>query len=113
MSRIQDSMGDPWWREMYKRYSKYDPSNRNYGTYDNHGLNTPITISSNPEFAVQMKRYHNGVDKYNVGGVSEKGIMLQDSINACSSQTGMPTGCAIGYLGMDPNIKGSITYENV
>ena len=116
MSRIQDYMDDPWWNMTYRRYAKHDPSNRNYGTYDTHGLNTQITIASNPEFATQMKGYQNGIDKYKVGGVSLAGVKLQSQINACSSQTGMPNGCAVGYLsasGVSPHSRGSVMYDNV
>lgn len=113
MARIQDSMDNSWWNTMYKRYAKYDPSNRNYGTYNTAGLNTQITIASNPDFATQMKGYQNGIDKYKIGGVSLEGIKLQSQVNACSSQTGMPNGCSIGYLGSNPNSRGSLTYENV
>lgn len=113
MSRIQDYMNNPWYREMYKRYSVHDPSNRNYGTYDNAGINTPLTIASNPNFAIQMKRYQNGVDKYSVGGISKEGVMLQSQLNACSSATGMPTGCAT-KLGLGSNYSpASVTYRNV
>jgi hypothetical protein len=113
MARVQDSMDNPWWRAMYVRYSKHDPSNVNYGTYNNPGLNTTLTVASNPDFAVQLKRYQNGIDKYNVGGISKMGVRMQNQINACSSQTGAPDGCALNYLGADAYYGVSTTYENV
>lgn len=114
MARIEDYMDNDWYRSMYTRYARHDPSNINYRSYDNPGLNTTITISSNPEYSVQLKRYQNGMDKWTIGGISPLGVQNQTKMNACAEMTGMPHGCADRVLGEAmASERTSVTYRNV
>jgi len=84
-----------WWHNMYNRYSMVDPSNSQYGRFNTSALNLPIAIESTNQYAVQLKRYSDGVAAYKVGVVSP---MVSPSTTAtiqrCTDGTGHPAACA-------------------
>ncbi len=122
--QISDYMDSPWWRNMYQRSLIADPVNKNYSIFNQPGLTLPLVVESNPEYSVQMRRNNDGLNAYNVGGVSKfaasrmgnthpsspmvlgvgapgrVGAPVRSStgISGCSARTGDPSGCATVYL---------------
>lgn len=99
MAQIRDSMHNPWWAEMYNRYGFHDPSNKNYGVYDRAGTHQPLTVGGTPAFATRLHRHADGINAYHVGGISRDARFHQAAINRCTSQSGAPDLCAMGYIG--------------
>lgn len=118
MAQVSDSMSNAWWRNMYGRYLQIDPSNKNYSFFNQPGLTQPITCDSNPQYAVAMQRHQDGINTYQLGGVSPQAAALigqsrpnpavlgvkapgsvgmafrpQAGASACSARTGDPSGC--------------------
>lgn len=118
MAQTSDFMSNDWWRNMYGRYLQIDPSNKNYSHFNQPGLTQPITCDSNPQYAIAMQRHQDGVNAYQLGGVSPQAAALigqsrpntallgvkapasvgmsfrpQSGAAACNAATGDPTGC--------------------
>jgi hypothetical protein len=108
-NQVSDFQSGSWWNNMYNRYSLRDPSNHQYGTFNNAGLNLPITIESTNQYAVQLKRYADGVAAYKVGIVSPSAADLQASANIqrCTDATGHPVACAMVGLA-SPSSKNTL-----
>jgi hypothetical protein len=98
---------------MYDRYNYTDPSTRNYGKFKRSGLNTPITIDSNPQYTVILSRHCNGVCSYDIGGVSDAGHRVHEKIDQCSDRTGAPNQCARAYLGKQVDFAGNRGYDRL
>jgi hypothetical protein len=111
MASIRDSMGNPWWVDMFNRYSYHDPSNSHYGRFPQSGINQPMVIDSNKSISIQLSRHCNGVCAYDVGNVTPNTKGTQ--INECSDTTGAPYICAKGYLGPKMQFRGSHRYDRL
>jgi hypothetical protein len=111
MASVRDSMGNPWWVDMYNRYNYHDPSNAHYGYFPASGMNQPLVIESNSNVSIQLSRHCNGVCTYDIGFVSPSAEGR--GINECSDTTGAPYMCAKGYLGPSKNFKGSAKYDRI
>lgn len=121
--QVSDAMSNPWWAAMYNRDLVQDPTNKSYSHFNVSGLNLPITIESNPQYAVEMNRHTDGLNTYKVGAVSANVVPLvgrstpltpahgtvgvtalgaayrpQAGIAGCSARTGDPSGCASVYI---------------
>lgn len=118
MAQVSDSMSSDWWRNMYSRYVQADPSNKNYSFFNQPGLTQPITCDSNPQYAIAMQRHQDGVNSYQLGGVTPQAAALighsrpntilsgvkapasvgmsfrpQSGAAACNASSGDPAGC--------------------
>lgn len=115
MSTLRDSLKDPWWAETYNRYVYHDPSNRYYGRFAWAQSHRPLTIDSNPIYAIDLDRHGHGMEAYNVGAVDMriKRNGVSDKINICSDNTGAPNYCARKYLGDKVNFAGNAFYDRL
>lgn len=119
MAQISDFLEDKWWAAMYSRNLIKDPVNPHYSNFNQAGLNTPITVESNPQYVAALNRHKDGLDAYRMGGVSSQAKMKMGTphpqvfgvgprgtkarptggISGCAASTGDPSGCARAYLG--------------
>lgn len=101
MTTIRGSLPNPWWNQMYSRYSTVDPSNQHYGLYPFSQTHKPLTIDSNTQYTVELDRHCGSLCSYNIGGVSPlvRGNRMFRKIDACSDDTGAPHLCARAYIG--------------
>lgn len=116
MASVRDSMHVPWWASTYNRYNYRDPSNVHYGRFAQAATNTPLTIDSNPLYAVQLNRHCSGVCSYNVGAVDRE-VHLSGAghkIWECSDSTGAPNLCGSVVLGRKrTDFAGSRQYDRM
>lgn len=119
MAQISDFLDDEWWSAMYFRNLIRDPVNPHYSNFSQSGLNTPITVESNPQYVAALNRHKDGLDAYRMGAVSQKAVMHMGTpvplvlgvgprgekarptggISGCVKNTGNPAGCATMFLG--------------
>lgn len=111
MTSVRDAMSNPWWVNMYDRFSYHDPSNKNYGWFPSSALNQPLVIEANRNVSIQLSRHCNGVCTYDIGNVTPNKHSY--GINECSDTTGAPYMCAKSYLGPNANFKGSSKYDRL
>lgn len=139
MAQISDSMSNDWWRNMYGRYLQEDPSNKSYSFFNQPGLTQPITCNSNPQYSVTMQRHQDGLNAYQLGGVSPQAASLiansrpntmllgvkapssvgmsfrpQAGASACSAATGDPSGCMqMAFQQTSPEASASTRYNRM
>src|SRR5947199_138559 len=101
MTTIRVSLHNPWWSQMYERYTNGDPSNKHYGHFALSQTYQPLTIDSNNQYTIELDRRCGSLCSYNIGGVSPfvRRNNTFRKIDQCSDETGAPHMCARAYIG--------------
>jgi hypothetical protein len=96
MAQVNDSMSNDWWRNMYSRYVQTDPSNKNYSFFNQPGLTQPLTVASNPQYVVDMQRHQDGVNTYQLGGVTPQAAALIGQSRPRTTGLGVKAPASVG-----------------
>jgi hypothetical protein len=100
MSVIRDSLEDPWYRAMYVRYSQpNNPDNRNYQKGGYNGIESPIFIDANQDYAIELSR-HDSICPYKIGNAGDtdpraERFNTRSAQNCCKYSGGAPYQCIL------------------